>query len=189
MFPRCEVTKHSSKRIYDIVVVAVHCSSLPHTIAVFYDLGFFRQRTTFAVMTRVRNNLPLVYNFVCSIMSLHYYKCCLSQLTFLLHKPDYGWTQTYKVYQCAEHVAMLLLWQHVACSGKCMKRKTQETSFVESLYDDTGLPSGHGRATRSVSFRSYHTHILSSCVVLSATFLTWSVLIFVTECTWQWTNM
>ena len=56
MFPRCEVTKHSSKRIYDIVVVAVHCSSLPHTIAVLYDLGFFRQRTTFAVMTRVRNN-------------------------------------------------------------------------------------------------------------------------------------
>ena len=105
-FPRCEVTNHCSKRIYDIVVVAVHCSLPPHTIAVFHNLGFFRQKTTFTVVTRVKNNLPLVYKFVC-IMSLHYYKCCLSQLTFLLHKPDYGWMQTYKVYQCAECVAMI----------------------------------------------------------------------------------
>ena len=48
-------------------------------------------------------------------------------------------------------------------------RKSQEISFVESLYDDTGLPSAHGRATRSVY--TTHTPILSLCVLLSATLL------------------
>ena len=48
-------------------------------------------------------------------------------------------------------------------------QKTSRISFVESLYDDTGLPSAHGRATRSVY--TTHTPILSLCVLLSATLL------------------
>ena len=50
-----------------------------------------------------------------------------------------------------------------------MWRKTQEISFVESLYGNTGLPLAHGRATLSVY--TTLTPILSSCVVLSATIL------------------
>ena len=48
-------------------------------------------------------------------------------------------------------------------------RKSQEISFVESFYDDTGLPLTHARATRSVY--TTHTPILSLCVLLSATLL------------------
>ena len=52
---------------------------------------------------------------------------------------------------------------------KVLEPGLKSPEFVESPYDDTGLPSAHGRATRSVY--TTHTPILSLCVLLSATLL------------------
>ena len=40
-----------------------------------------------------------LYKQIVTVISLHYYKCCLSQLTLLQHKHDYGFKHTQA--QCA----------------------------------------------------------------------------------------
>ena len=45
-----------------------------------------------------------LYKQIVTVISLHYYKCCLSQLTFLQHKPDNGFKRTQA--QCASYETM-----------------------------------------------------------------------------------
>ena len=72
---------------------------------------------------------------------------------------------------------MQIMWQWISSSvmtacgmqWEVHLEKNSRNSFVKFLYDDTGPPSTHGHATRSV--HTTLTPILSSCVVLSATLL------------------
>ena len=70
---------------------------------------------------------------------------------------------------------MQIMWQWLsssvmtACGMQWEVHLEKNVSFVESLYDETGPSSTHGRVTRSVY--TTLTPILSSCVVLSATLL------------------